>query len=674
MATEIHIDYETYSEQNLKTVGAYRYAADPSTEVLMAAYSIDDGPVHIVVPDKYISSSGMTLEENRKNRCRLSKAIQENAALYAHNAPFEISVSEHHWSKIFPDVEMPSLDRWMCTAAMSRRAGLPSGLEAVADKLELGINKDKAGPSLIAKFSKPRKPTIANPLVRTKPSDDPAAFQQFMKYCKKDVEVERMVREVLGAFEPTGHCREVFEADKSMNHRGFPVNVSALEHALQILEDANDILIHRFFDVVDYLPSQRDKVLNWLQERGYPSNDLQETTVTAHLENTAWADDPVTIEMLQIRADTSFAASKKVVSLLRCHINGLIKGTIQYYGAQRTGRWAAKLVQIQNLKRPTITDTDLAYEMICSGASAAEIYLVHGNPIAVVASCIRHFIQPRKGGFLQADYSGVEARIVCWLADQHDALDDFSKGICRYVKLASKIFHIKEHLIDSDSVERFIGKQAVLGCGFQMSWRTFQETCRKYGKEVPDEICELAVETFREVNYKVATLWSLCDTAARNAIGCHGRWFKAGTKLSFAVSTVKGSNLTALFMKLPSGRRLVYPWPRIEMIQSKFNKKKRATITFYGEQDGRYTRVSTYGGKLVENATQATSADFTGHGLHVAEKEGFEPVVIIHDEVLAYETPGKTVEGFVKALCDLPDWATGMPLTAKGKRIPYYLK
>ena len=350
---------------------------------------------------------------------------------------------------------------------------------------------------------------------------------------------------------------------------------------------------------------------------------------------------------------------------------------MKFYGAG-TGRWSASLIQPQNFKRPSphlAKITGAAYQMICDGCSREELEVMYGDAIEVIASCIRHFIQRPNGNFLDADYAAIEARIVCWLAGQEDALRDYRNNVDRYVIMASVIYGVPESLVTKD--QRWVGKQSVLGCGFSMWVDAFQAQCAKYGQELSYETCETAVLKYRQVHSKVEALWGEFEEAARLAINNHGKWFDAGPKVKFGVTQRAG--ILYLVMKLPSGRDIVYPHVKLEWVKRhnahKGTSRTVEQITFYGMiKDNFWGRKSTYGGKLVENATQGTAFDLMAHGSVNASRLGFEIPTLIHDQALGNAGPGKTIEDFCAALCDLPGWATGLPIAAEGQEVPYYTK
>lgn len=676
----LHLDYETFCGQPgniLLEVGAYRYAADPLTEILMLAVALDDEDPLLFIPEMFES------DECRSDSGALELLMEllprEDTLLYAHNAQFEIAITRYLWDATFPGVPKPRLSQWRCTAALARRAALHASLKGIGEDLALGQQKSKAGSALIKRFSGMQPATKKKEAYRIYPWDDPQGFKEFGDYCIQDVIVEREVHKALKAFElKLPGCFAHFETDKYINDRGIQVNVDALRKAKVIVEEAKKRLTKEFRELTSVNPTQRAKFQAWIQARGYPFKNMQAACVDDALERNEWCECSGDLRALELYSSLSYAAVSKIDSMLDCECgDGIVRGTLLYYGAN-TGRWSGKLIQPQNFKRATVKGTDIAYSMIKDGCTAEELELLFGNPIEVISSSIRHFIEPHDGkGFFQADYAAVEARIVCWLAGQEDALVDYRNGVDRYKLMATKIY--KCSLEEVDSYQRWVAKQAVLGCGFQLWWVGFQSQCRKYGQELDDELCENAVVTWRNSHQKVVNLWKACDEAAKQAIASPGRWFKAGPKLSFAKTRVKSAKKDFLFLRLPSGRMIAYPDPQVAKVKKTFDDGKTKMveqITFYGPvpKTSIWGRSSTYGGKLTENATQATAADAMAAGTSVAQSRGFKIATLIHDEALAFYDDSRTLDQFCEALCTLPDWADGLPLAAEGKLIPYYLK
>ena len=682
-----HLDFETRSESNLKKVGAYRYAADPSTMILLCALAKEDGePVLWVHPTfetpllRTDPAFWLLLRDMDKDW---------DASIYAHNAQFEAAVTKYRWRQdIGPHA--PRLESWRCTKVMARIAAIRNSLAGCAEDLRLEQQKDKEGSRLINKFSKPQKPTPTQAKMGILPywveaKDDPADFAAFGSYCLQDVRTEQAIHAKLKAFEMTGPQLEAFKFDLRVNDRGIPVNVDAIHKANAIVKECSGELLARFKELTGLGPNQNVALKKWFQARGYPKDSMDAQNMEEALDDLSWAgDDLVAIEALELRSVLGFASIKKLDAMLKCECgDGYVRGTLNFYGAG-TGRWSASLIQPQNYKRPTVKNTHDIYQLICEGINAEGLKMLYGNNVLeMVSSCVRHFIQPHEGNFLDADYAAIEARIVCWLAGQEDALQGYRNKEDAYIKMATRIYGIKESEVDKH--QRWMGKQAVLGCGFQMWWPKFQAQCAKYGVHVPDDVAELAVRTFRQVYDKVAQLWEDFDQAARNAIEFPNKWFAAGPHCAFA--TTQKAGFKYLVLKLPSGRKIVYPDVKIEMVSTQtetvdpitgatvVKNKKKSTITFYGQiKENRWGRVSTYGGKLVENATQGCAADIMGNGAVKAEERGYMIATLIHDQALAFELPGLTLEGFLEALCDLPPWAKGLPIAAEGSIVPFYTK
>lgn len=687
MSHIIHLDFETYSEADLKKVGAFRYGADPSTEILMAAVQLDDGEPFLWVPERHESEE---LWSDSKALEVMALWQDPSAIVVAHNASFEHAIARYCMERQM-GISPPAFSQWRCTAAMARRAAVPASLEGAAKDLGLAQQKDTKGKALIRKFSIPQIRTLkgVKKATRNMPADFAVDFAEFGEYCKQDVRTETQVFEALKDFALSGTSLETFQLDIRMNHAGIPVNVSALSNAQKIIDEIDTELFATFSKLTGGLtPTQRDKVVKFLKNENFPLDGLRAAELTDFINSDKFSEmTPLGQRVLKIRHDLGYAAVKKVAAMLACECgDGYVRGTLQYHGAS-TGRWAGRLIQPHNFKRPTIKDTDGAYSMICEGATREEISIVYGNPYEVISSCIRHFIQPHEGKFYGADYAAIEARLVCWLAGDEPALQEFRDKIDNYIRMGSLIFGTPESVLlaakerDEFTIERFVGKQAILGCGYGMGVQKFIDTCASYGQKIDYEIGQKAIKTFREIRKPIAQLWYSCDNAIREAILNPDRQFKAGKRLAFFTTRTAGRNY--IFMKLPCGRKVAYPEPKLEDKIRKFEKKdgtvekKKVTeITYYGQipNSALYGRISTYGAKIVENATQAVAADIMSHGMVTAEAEGFDLITTIHDEAIAHAHPTLTIEDFVRALTKLPTWAAGLPLEADGKVVPYYRK
>ena len=678
-----HIDFETYSELDLKAFGAYRYAADPTTEILLCTIA-----EHWKAPLLW-SINGQP--EKPKALAMLKRMSEDpEAVLYAHNAQFEAAICHYLFEKTF-NLPCPKIEQWRCTAAMCRRAAIPSALASASIFLKLDTLKDSKGYNLIKLFSVPQVPTKKQPLTRVLPKHEPEKFHDFGQYCKQDVIVEMQIHEKLKAFELKGEVLEAFQFDLRMNRRGVPVNVEALKITGELVDEFDSKITKSFREITDLNLAQTAKVLEWLRERGYPAKNLQSATVDGVIDDGpgGYGMTDEAFEALKLKRLSGFAALKKIPTMLgaACPEDGRVKGSLLWSGAERTHRWSGKIIQPQNFRRPTIKNSEHLYTTLKTGnMDVASLEAIFESPLEAIASCIRHFIEPvpvetrfdcvhtteTPGRFLNADYAAIEARIVLWLAGQEDGLELFRQKKDTYVTMASKIFGVPPEEITKD--QRFVGKQAVLLCGFQGGDDKFRSTCQGYGRTLSQELCKTTIKTYRAVNYKVVSMWEACNEAAKEAIRNPNKVVKANDKIKFMMSNKPG--FPALIMQLPSGHNLIYPYPQVKPAVKTYKGETYTTdeVSFIGLKGGRPLRMGTYGGSLVENATQAVAGDIMSNGALKAEKAGYDIFMLVHDEALAEDKPGHTIEAFCEALCDLPDWAEGLPIEAEGSFIRFYTK
>ncbi len=695
MPRHLHLDFETFSQADLKDVGAYRYAFDPSTEILCAAMALGYGE-----PVIWDSSKPLTVNDELEPYW---DALEDPSVLiYAHNAQFEIALSQALMFKTW-GIQCPEISRWRCTKSLAHRAALPGGLEKLAAALELPNVKDKRGSALIKRFcimQTAKKPTKKNPdgiaPCRIFPKDDPVAFAELLNYCKQDVRTEQDVAWQLSCFdEPINNAN--YTLHETINSRGVAVNVDALRHTQLLISEETNAVATRFRNLTGFEVTQGAVLLNWLHGKGVHLDNLQAETIETFLEGVdedqLSTGEKQPVQALRMKQSIAYASIKKIATMLECvgpHDNR-IRGMLNHHGAT-TGRSTNSLVQFQNMKRPTIKDADgngtseEAYRDICNGISREMLELSYGSPLEVISSCVRHFIHnvclfcggagnpqfglpcPECGGntesnFLDADYSAIEARIVCWLAGQEDALDEYRQGIDRYKVMATLIYGIPIEQVNKHP-QRFVGKNAILGCGFGMGATKFRKDCLKKGGYVlPLGLEEIAVNAFRAKHKKVKQLWWDTKKAAINAVVRKGQTFKAGPFLSFTFQEVEG--FPFLFMTLPSGRKLSYPKP--EVINGDLYVHRKTIGVNWEQQE-------TGGCTLTENATQAVAADIMCHGAHNAEKAGYPIMMLVHDQALSYSLPGQTAEEFVRLLTDMPPWAKGLPIEAEGALVPFYKK
>lgn len=689
MPRHLHLDFETFSEADLKSVGAYRYAYDPSTEILCAAMALGrEFPVAwwqgvrewlLDTYDPYWDA----LED-------------PSVLIYCHNAMFEMAICQALLEKTW-DIKCPDLSRFRCTMSFARRAALPASLEKLAEVLQLSNLKDARGKTLLRKFSmmqSAKKPTKKNPEGlpprRILPSDDPTAFDELVEYCRQDVRVEQDVAKKLSYFdEPINNAN--YSLDAVINARGVPVNVGAFTHAQKLIEEETEVVSARFRELTGFEITQNARLLVWVNARLLkPIPNLTAETIDAFLTEAEPNVDcellaPV-IQALQMKQAVAYASVKKIPTMLGAHgpHDNRIRGMLSHHGAT-TGRWTASLVQFQNMKRPAahmaaetfkgsgITWSEVAYREICNGVSREMLDLSFGAPLEVISSCIRHFVQDGDNMLLDADYAAIEARIVAWLAGQEDALDRFRAydaaeteeekyNLDPYRLMAARIYGIPVVEVNKFP-QRHVGKGSILGCGFGMGAPKFRVTVKKTGYDMPLALEDTVIAIYRGTNKKIVSLWYDTERAAKRAILSRGKVFEVG-KLKFLCRDIGG--IPFLLMQLPSGRKLAYPRPKV------VNDR----IFFFGKigQTQNWGDVTIWGGTFVENATQAVAADVMAVGSHNAERKGYAVATLIHDQALAYYREGQTPEEFVQLLTDMPAWADGLPIAAEGSLVPFYRK
>jgi len=387
MPQHLHLDCETFSEIDLRDVGAYRYAFDPSTEILCAAMALND-------EDPVVWAPGWEIDE------KYWDALEDPSVLiYAFNAAFEMAILQALCWKTW-GIRCPDLKRFRCVQSLARRAALPAKLETLGDALNLQFKKDNRGKALIKKFSmlqSARKPSKKHPQGlpprRIRPEDEPEAFAEFCEYCASDVRSEQEAAKRLKYFdEPINNAN--YSLDATINARGVTVNLTALRHAQKLIEEETEIVSEKFREMCGFEVTQNAKLLAWCGENGYQFDNLQAETVDSFLEPYEGISDVrIEVEALRLKQSIAYASIKKVKTMLECagpHDNR-IRGMLNHHGAT-TGRWTASLVQFQNIKRAVYKHSEIAYKDICEGISREMLEICHGPVLEVISSCVRHFV------------------------------------------------------------------------------------------------------------------------------------------------------------------------------------------------------------------------------------------------------------------------------------------
>lgn len=692
----IHLDYETTSACDI-ALGSYRYACDPSTRILMFAVA-REGEEPVLWD--FLDGGDEALEILR----------EAEGPIFAHNAQFEHAVSRYRL-KHDTGLPAPDIDRWRCTAAMCRRAAAPASLAEAAKFFKLGDLKDPVGKALIGIFSdQSKKVLLRSPEGKRKKSASPIleeripwdwtmtvageqvsvrdAWERFKGYCLQDVRVEMELHKKLKHFELKGRVLESFQFDFRMNDRGVPVNVEALGNADKLVNALTERLTQRIISKCGIAPTRRDAILSWLRERGYPEDNLRAGTVDAILNDPPEGMTEDAVEVLRLRSLVGFAALKKIPTMLAAACpDGYVRGTTQWHAA-RTGRAGGRIIQPQNFRKTTIGDeTHLCYRMVRENWESEWFEELWESPLEALASSIRHFIQPHEGQFYDADFSSVENKLLAWIVGEEEELRMIDAGEDMYKHMAVKLFNVPYDKVTKD--QRTIAKPVVLGCGYGASAKSIQHAMRVLFKvKKSRKECREYVRIYRESHEATVNAWRELEGAAMDAVRHPGGAFRAlNGRVSFKAGAVAGVNY--LTFRLPSGRRLYYPWPKIEVIRRPYDEEDMADdprkakekyweaeqVTYYGKIPNKTTwgRAGVYGSKWLENLCQAMGADLLDHGCLEMEKNGFDIRMIVHDQVLALDD-GRPIRELLQSFCAVPEWAKTFPQKAEGNLVNYYAK
>lgn len=638
--TTVYIDFETRSRIDIKRCGAGKYARDPSTEILMTGYAINDGPVKV--------HYGSTIP------WEIKKATADLGVIFcAQNAFFEYFIWMNKWNIPVPEFK--------CTRAKLGAHGLPQKLELGARALKLGVEKDIEGRRLIGKFSVPRPDGTFYNL-----DDFPEEKKRFMGYCGQDITVERLIDKRLPDLTPFE--QELFNLTMQMNARGITIDRTlatiADDIGQKLVKHCNDRL-RQLTDDKFYSIGQTVRLKEYLNKTyGLALPDMSGDTIDEHLNS---VKDPVAREILVLRTEFGRTSISKFGKMNEAVCDDdRIRDYVIYHGAH-TGRWTSQLVQLHNLPRGGDINPNHAIDILKQGDSDF-FERMYEFPISTLSSCIRGALLPAKGKKLfVADYNAIEARVLMWLADQKDAVQMFRDGEDIYLDMARSIYH-DPGLTKANKQERQLGKQVILGCGFQMGAPKFKVTCAGYGIDIDEEVAKTAVYGYRNKYTRVVQYWEDVERAAMAAVRT-GKAFRIGHVVFFMQRGF-------LKCRLPSGRDLAYYAPKIEERDTKVGRKHQLGYHALNSQTNVFGPVWTYGGKLTENIVQAVARDIMATAKLKLEKESFEILLSTHDEIIAQATPHgfmitdydveDSLERMIRIMCTLPDWADGCPITAEG--------
>lgn len=661
----LSIDIETYSDVDLKKSGLYRYVQSPQFQVLLFAYRCDDDPVEIVD-----IAAGERIPFDIQLAMMDPKIIKR-----AYNAAFEwYCLSEH--LRLSPETRAAWLGQWRCTMLHGLYLGYPGGLAAIGEALKLPQDKKKmgVGQSLIRYFCKPCKPTAANGRrTRNLPRHEPEKWELFKEYCKQDVYSENSIWRILAAFPVPDEVQKQWELDMCINSRGVNLDKKLIEGALY----CNDLVTQKLISEAAELtglqnPKSVAQLKKWLsEEMSEDIKSLNKETVGDLLQKTS--DENIS-RVLTIRQELGKSSVSKYEAMNTCICaDGRVRGLLQFYGANRTGRWAGRFVQVQNLPRNYIESLDTARELVRE-KNAEAVRLLYGNVPDTLSQLIRTaFIPSEENKFVVADFSAIEARVIAWLAGEQWRLDVFNTHGKIYEASASSMFGIPIEKIKKGNPEyalRAKGKVAELALGYQGSAGALINMGALNMGLSEDELPDI-VQRWRKANPRIRDLWYTCENAALNVMQT-GQRTGINKDIFFAREYDVSSGLDFFTVQLPSGRKLYYPHPFLA--ENDFGKQ---ALHYYGSehQTGKWGVVSTYGGKLTENIVQAVARDCLAVTLERLDAAGLQVVMHIHDEAVIDCPKDKiTVEMACELMGQPISWAEGLPLKAAGFESRYYMK
>ncbi|UOQ93392.1 DNA polymerase [Halobacillus shinanisalinarum] len=645
--TTLSIDIETYSSTDLKKTGVYRYVEADDFEILLFAYAFGDDPVEVI-----------DLAQGEKLPVVVIKALQDREIMKtAFNANFErVCISKHFDIKQYET-------QWRCTAVKSMNLGLPGYLDGVAKAMNLDVQKDSAGKALIRYFSMPCKPNKKNEgRTRNLPHHDEEKWQQYKDYCVMDVEVERGIKEKLDKFQLPDMEHRMWELDQKINDFGVEVDPDVVKNAIEINRVYQKKLKAEAIELTGLdNPNSTAQLGEWLKNQGVQAPNLQKATVEKLLEETSGDVKRV----LEIRLESSKTSIKKYQAMERAMCEDhRVRGLMQFYGAGRTGRWAGRLVQVQNLPRNYLNDLDLARNLLKQGEFET-LELLFGDVPDVLSQLIRTAFVPKKGYRLTvSDFSAIEARVIAWLADETWRLDVFDGHGKIYEASAAQMFNVPVESISKGDPLRQKGKISELALGYQGSVGALKQMgALDMGLE-EDELPEL-VSSWREANPNIKKFWYDVEKSAIQALQN-----KTTVTMPHGLSFFYQSGV--LFIGLPSGRKLAYAKPKLEK-DERFNKDK---ITYMGtEAGGKWARLDTYGGKLVENIVQAVARDCLALSMIRLDDAGYDIIFHVHDEAVIETLENQDALEDIEGIMGQPiEWAKGLPLNADGFVTHYYMK
>lgn len=657
----LFIDLETYSSEDIAKSGLYRYVQSPDFEILLLAYSIDGASVKVI---DLTAEPVLPLE-------LVQALFAPDVVKHAYNASFEWFCLSRYFTRCMPVPPEQWLTQWRCSMLHGLYCGYPAGLAAVGCALGMPEDKQKmgVGKSLIQYFCKPCKPTKTNGgRTRNRPHHAPEKWALFKEYNRQDVVTEMEVDRLLGAFPVPEAVQAQWVTDQRINARGVAVDMEMVASALEVDESTKAAFLQECRELTGLEnPKSRPQMKKWLAEQGIETPDLKKATVK-ELMNTLPEGKAKRALLLRQELSKTSTAKYKALNLCTC-TDGRVRGLLQFYGANRTGRWSGRLAQPQNLPR-----TYIRYELLPLARKLVKqrqqdaLNLIFGSVADTLSQLIRTAFVPSPGhSFVDADFSAIEARVIAWLAGEEWVLEVFRTHGKIYEATASQLYGVPIEKIKKGNPEyalRQRGKAATLALGYG-GGASALITAGQLSKDTPEEELLDIRDRWREKNPAIRQFWYTVEAAAFQAMDTGQTVSIRNGTLAFARECDPMNRQDFLTITLPNGRKLYYVRPHRGT-----NRFGRPCILYWGQNQTtkKWQELETYGGKLAENITQAVARDCLAEAIERLEAAGYPVVFHIHDEVVidTDREPEGDLQEVIRMMSQPPAWAPDLPLNADG--------
>ena len=657
MAKYLYIDNETYSSVDIKESGAYKYIESPDFEILMIGYAIDDGPVKQIdllcgeeIPEEFEEA-----------------LFDPNCLKVAHNAVFE----RLNFKRVGYDIPA---EQWYCTSVKAAYCGLPLSLDSVSKALNITDKKLDTGKALIKYFSCPCKATRVNGMrTRNYPKHAPEKWEMYKEYNRYDVLAEREIFHRLEKYEIPEIERKMYVLDQNINDRGILVDIELAKSAIDVDNTYTSMLVQHAQQLTGLEnPNSPTQIRQWIENKtGNVVLSLSKEIMPDLFKE--FADYPDVIEMLNIRKKLSKTSIKKYYAMLNCAMSdNRVRGTFQFYGANRTGRWAGRLLQLQNLSKNHINNIKVPRELIRARDWEA-VEIMYSDVADILSQLVRTaLIAPSGKVFSVADFSAIEARVISWLANEKWRMDVFKGDGKIYEATGAKMFNVPISSITKGSVLRDKSKISELALGYEGSLGALKRMGGERMGLSDTEMMSL-VRKWRMANPAIVEMWKEIDEASKEAVRYRRPVVCTCRNIIFDCD---GEFMT---IQLPSGRKLFYYHPKFKDKKIGRSTMPTQVLCYEGvvQETKQWGEIDTYGGKLTENIVQAISRDLLGNSMLNLENAKYFPVCHIHDECLVEipeENAEKYYEEMVRIMSTPPEWASDLPLRADGYTTPFYLK